>query len=85
MRKLKLEVEELRVESFQTAGHSEDRGTVQGNLMNRDVHDTFFDDYCRNYETGLCPGTWDCYYGTGNITCISATDCVQQTPCNGCQ
>jgi len=31
MRKLKLELEELSVESFETAGEAEERGTVRGN------------------------------------------------------
>lgn len=51
--KLKLELDRLEVESFDTADEQEERGTVQGFQW---VGDTYYDRTCNGYGTcGIYP------------------------------
>jgi hypothetical protein len=50
MAKLKLNIEDVDIESFETIEVEESRGTVQGNLLR-----TVDDGTCRG-QTGLCTG-----------------------------
>jgi hypothetical protein len=75
MRKLKLELDELQVESFDVqAKRLSRRGTVRGAAPDEDnaPPDTYIDNGCY--------GGW----GSGNMMCLSNSQCVQQTPCNTC-
>lgn len=51
MNKLKLKVEEMQVESFETVVEEDVRGTVKGNMLLR----TADEGTCRG-QTGLCTG-----------------------------
>ena len=62
MRKVRLQLDALQVESFQTAAAPPERGTVQGHAPPPDHRDTG--------ETGTGGG------GSGDIFCISAYPCV---------
>ena len=72
MRKLRLEVEALRVESFEVEKDQANRGTVRG----------------ASPDVGVAPPDTDaaCYGGgaSGWIGCISNSQCVSPTPCNSC-
>ncbi|HET7234479.1 MAG TPA: hypothetical protein VFJ16_30985 [Longimicrobium sp.] len=81
MRKLKLALETLRVESFDTAERPEARGTVQG------AEDTFNADCDTNnawctYQTNevSCGGTCDC--GTGGTRITECATCFYAS-CDG--
>jgi len=73
MRKLKLDVEVLRVESFDTAGTEDSRGTV------RAAEDTFNADcdtnnaWCtyQTYELPSCGGSCGCTSGSGGPTAVA--------------
>ena len=75
MRKLKLAVDTLRVESFDTARRPDSRGTVRG------AEDTFNVDcdtnhnWCtyQTYELPSCGGTCDC--GTGGTAVTQCNTC----------
>ncbi len=54
MKKLRLEVEELRIESFQTDAPAEERGTVAGHMITQGAETCY---HCTRWScppTGLC-------------------------------
>ena len=66
MRKIQLDVGNLRVESFATAGAAKERGTVAG-------HEWTLTGICCQY-TDVCTGTDSC---SGPVACI----CDSVKPC----
>lgn len=63
MKKLKLELDELRVESFGAEMEDEEEGTVQGHDFLRTRSPT-----CA--RTGCCEPTWDTCDATCGSTCL---------------
>jgi hypothetical protein len=69
MKKLRLHVEELKVESFPTAPTAEERGTVRGNAVTLDGGNCKDTDTllppscpvaCETYDDSVCGLTWHC-------------------------
>jgi hypothetical protein len=73
MRKLKLELDELAVQSFETAGEAEERGTVQARGGVTVLGDTDCGAWCSRVDTCgfTCYTCWDpsCEGATGCPTC----------------
>lgn len=75
MRKLRLDVEALKVEEFSTTGDGVgDRGTVRGH-------------YDRSYPNWGCPITWGnygCQSVSGEVACICIDRSDGECESNGC-
>jgi hypothetical protein len=66
MKKLKLELESLRVQSFETAaGRGAERGTVRGNVYGEQVDEA--DEFTKNLTD---TAWWRCF----TLTCLCASD-----------
>jgi hypothetical protein len=78
MKKLKLDIDAVRVESFATAERDEQRGTVQGHIsIEASCYDT---DCCSDVtdccQSAYCSGHWTCGCPTG-ITCPGRNTCAE--------
>lgn len=71
MKKLRLEADELRVESFTTADTGEEEGTVHGYISCR----------CTNAQGGTCGGGASCNWGPTCDTDCSGITYVDSCPC----
>jgi len=94
MRKLKLEIDELRVEAFETSSVAAERGTVEGNAtflgtgacrscvdMSRCI-ETCFDTCDNSLDYCTCACTNDCTVGAG-CGQFSVDSCPCYTDPNG--
>jgi hypothetical protein len=79
MKKLKLDVGELRVESFQTARATMQRGTVRGHLTR--LHCTEFVDCTIDFGCGTGTGGTG---GTGAASCNGTCDASCNGSCASC-
>jgi hypothetical protein len=87
MRKLKLEIDELRVESFETAGVREASGTVRGRIKVMPASD---EEECggggsggdSGYQSCPCTLKYTCPDGCSNNCSLSCSIC--QTYAAGC-
>lgn len=88
MKKVKLDVDSLAVESFETGGDGQARGTVQGRGIsnercNSDVScaDTCYFLSCNPSDCGKCVDTYD---GTCDIYCTASAGTSCNEPCQTC-
>lgn len=88
MRKLKLSLDTLQVESFAATGNEPARGTVPGHAFTE-----YADESCFESCNGTCPangcgsGYASCYgscYGTCGATCYNTCGCPPNTDYTGC-
>lgn len=86
MKKLKLDHETLRVETFEPAEPTEGRGTVFGQTGQDTCHNTGcnsgLSSTCNSDVYTDCPGLGDCPYYTAGWTC-NRTECTAYA-CTGC-
>jgi hypothetical protein len=76
MRKLKLDIQDLDVESFSVASPAADPGTVQGRAVNQPTSVTCLD--CMDGNTWTCIGPTYCCPATWQQTCNAScffTEC----------
>jgi len=92
MKKLKLQLDELQVESFQTARGHATRGTVQGNApptsMCTDYIDCTWDFGCETQVAscnGSCGNTCDATCGSCNGTCYGSCYGSCDATCFSCE
>jgi hypothetical protein len=72
MKKLRLQVDELRVDSFTTAGTDADQGTVHAHISCR----------CTNAQGGTCGGGASCNWGPTCDADCSGITYVDSCPCD---
>lgn len=76
MNKLRLQLDELAVESFDTTRHGDEKGTVFGEQQ------------CTCQTVCSCPGCPTCDYSCDDPTCVDQTcygyTCEGSCPINGC-
>ncbi len=78
MKKLKLSLEDLKVESFETHPNNFSKGTVVGNTGSCPIP-ICWSPNCNTRPDDGC--TWDCRNETSDITCVD--ECPETTHCGG--